>query len=984
MQTFLAKQRQFIIAAMIFSLFGTGAAFALPYTPGETLNPTCSPGSANCSVNTLHSYSAPTATADYGLLSIGNGLFDGTTSGHFSGSSSGTYLAVNAASGYAGNLIDLQVAGSSKFKVTNDGTTTIVGSTSIGSSSLGSANSLTIRGGSLSASEYSTRWLRSNGTVALQISNTGVIYNPTSSGSLIMGDSTNTFSNIIGANSIISTSDSTLSLSAGSVQQSLFMGRYLNFSGGANDIRYHVFGSGISTSSKLTVATYLGEAGSFQVGYATTVPYFIIGPGDGTAGSVGKVSIGNFSATTGTGLLNLRGAGSTSSTITASLFNTTREYMRIYDDEHLHTKGKIIIDQAQDTGDWTDFWSATQSLAIRTKLTDTITTNDYGTTMWMDMYGSSASTNRDYTNFRTGFTYTATSATTSRIRNIQSGPFFSASGSGTIGSVMSFSSDTWFPSGGSTTVTNFYSYYSNMLRQSGTISNYYSFYAVDQNGASSSNAYGMYVASSNLKSYFAGAVGIGTDTTPDAMIDIVGTGSTSSTLTASLSSTTREFFRIYDDETVWSRGKLLIDNYNVTDTWTDGWTFTKTAVFRGTTDDTTAFTESVSSDFHMTGSSVSSNKSYTNFDAATFYDATSTTANVLTGITSATRLTATSAGTVASSRLFNGLTWLQSSSNANITNAYGMYLDVLDQGAGSITNYYGVYIDTGSGASTLHYGIYVADTAYSNYFAYRVGIGADTTPDYLLEVEGDTADYVARLFNDGNATTRTGLLISAGLDDHTAASTSTLISFADGDGTTVGSITFGSSATAYNTTSDQRVKENIRDTSLSLSDLMRVQVRDYNFIADINKKTSQGFIAQELLQVYPQAVTVPEDPNGLYMVDYSKLMPLAIKSIQDLNLKVIDMESLTSETTLVTNLKIWLSNLDNGITELFAKKIKTDELCVGSVCVTEDTFLQMVNSYSSSSNSTNESNSSSLAPEESNSIEEPAPNSTPEESTPTE
>lgn len=33
---------------------------------------------------------------------------------------------------------------------------------------------------------------------------------------------------------------------------------------------------------------------------------------------------------------------------------------------------------------------------------------------------------------------------------------------------------------------------------------------------------------------------------------------------------------------------------------------------------------------------------------------------------------------------------------------------------------------------------------------------------------------------------------------------------------------------------------------------------------------------------------------------------------------------------------------DNGITEFFAKRVRTDELCVGTICVTQDQFMQMV------------------------------------------
>jgi hypothetical protein len=72
--------------------------------------------------------SAPTS-ANFGAFSIGPAAtsFDGATAGFFAGSASGTELAVNAASGYAGNLIDLQTAGTSRFKVDGSGNMTITG-----------------------------------------------------------------------------------------------------------------------------------------------------------------------------------------------------------------------------------------------------------------------------------------------------------------------------------------------------------------------------------------------------------------------------------------------------------------------------------------------------------------------------------------------------------------------------------------------------------------------------------------------------------------------------------------------------------------------------------------------------------------------------------------------------------------------------------------------------------------------------------------
>ena len=64
---------------------------------------------------------APTATGNYATLSIGGGSFTGGGAPAFTGSSSGTSIGVNEVSGYAGNLLDVQMAGMSKFSVSAGG-----------------------------------------------------------------------------------------------------------------------------------------------------------------------------------------------------------------------------------------------------------------------------------------------------------------------------------------------------------------------------------------------------------------------------------------------------------------------------------------------------------------------------------------------------------------------------------------------------------------------------------------------------------------------------------------------------------------------------------------------------------------------------------------------------------------------------------------------------------------------------------------------
>jgi len=278
------------------------------------------------------------------------------------------------------------------------------------------------------------------------------------------------------------------------------------------------------------------------------------------------------------------------------------------------------------------------------------------------------------------------------------------------------------------------------------------------------------------------------------------------------------------------------------------------------------------------------------------------------------------------------------SSTSDAALQFSIVGDAFAMGIDNTTDAFNISYAAGAGTAVLGTGDYFTIEPGG-----EVGIG-DSSPDYLLDVEGNVASSVASFFNDGNLTTRAGLIVQVGVDDYTAASTSTLLAFNDGDGTAVGSITFGSSLTAYNTTSDIRLKENVVDTALSIDDLMNVQIRDFTWISDKDKKLSHGFIAQELYDIYPSAVTVPNDPNDYYMVDYSKLMPLAIKSIQDLNLEIKDIQNFEQEgNSFGDKLRAWLGNVGNGIQKIFAKEVRTEVLCVGNTCVNENQLKALLN-----------------------------------------
>ena len=110
------------------------------------------------------------------------------------------------------------------------------------------------------------------------------------------------------------------------------------------------------------------------------------------------------------------------------------------------------------------------------------------------------------------------------------------------------------------------------------------------------------------------------------------------------------------------------------------------------------------------------------------------------------------------------------------------------------------------------------------------------------------------------------------------------------DQTTVGSISVTASATAYNTSSDQRLKENIADADDAGSKIDAIQVRKYDWKAD-GSHQDYGMVAQELVEVAPEAVSVPEDSEEMMGVDYSKLVPMLIKEIQSLRNRVAQLET---------------------------------------------------------------------------------------------
>ena len=97
---------------------------------------------------------------------------------------------------------------------------------------------------------------------------------------------------------------------------------------------------------------------------------------------------------------------------------------------------------------------------------------------------------------------------------------------------------------------------------------------------------------------------------------------------------------------------------------------------------------------------------------------------------------------------------------------------------------------------------------------------------------------------------------------------------------------------AYTTTSDVRLKNNIRDfqNSGSIIDAIKPRTFDWN----CGGKDATGFIAQELNEVFPEAVSagdVGDEIDKTWGIDPAKLVPVLVAEIQSLRRRLEALES---------------------------------------------------------------------------------------------
>jgi len=134
------------------------------------------------------------------------------------------------------------------------------------------------------------------------------------------------------------------------------------------------------------------------------------------------------------------------------------------------------------------------------------------------------------------------------------------------------------------------------------------------------------------------------------------------------------------------------------------------------------------------------------------------------------------------------------------------------------------------------------------------------------------------------------------------------IAFAYGSGGAAGgSISYSGGTTSYNTSSDYRLKENVNYTWDATTRLKQLKPARFNWISDDTDTLIDGFLAHEVSSIVPEAVTGEKDAvytaeeaeNAagseagdikVQVMDNSKLVPLLVKTIQELEERITTLE----------------------------------------------------------------------------------------------
>lgn len=203
-----------------------------------------------------------------------------------------------------------------------------------------------------------------------------------------------------------------------------------------------------------------------------------------------------------------------------------------------------------------------------------------------------------------------------------------------------------------------------------------------------------------------------------------------------------------------------------------------------------------------------------------------------------------------------------------------------------------------SSAAELKTGLVICGTGSTKNGA-NVGIGldVDTTPDASLHITGDSS--VQRqlfLWDNESSGVDSGHVIQMNRFNQSNADGAFFIQFADADGTIGGITVNGASNTAFATSSDYRLKTDLKTITNATAEINQLKLYDFAWTRNPSKR-EYGVLAHEAEAIYSPAILGTKDKVNAdgsiepQLADYSKFVPLLLKAVQELSAKVTALEN---------------------------------------------------------------------------------------------
>ena len=275
---------------------------------------------------------------------------------------------------------------------------------------------------------------------------------------------------------------------------------------------------------------------------------------------------------------------------------------------------------------------------------------------------------------------------------------------------------------------------------------------------------------------------------------------------------------------------------------------------------------------------------------------------------------------------------------------------------------------TGNGNAATFY-TSVADTYSQGFFRIHVDNPSATTPVEVLRQSGtgewlglragSETDVLSISPNSGNPQfSSTGNIIFSPTNYVGIGTTSPDTLLSVGSATPVGNVAHFENSTgscyinptggSVSCTSDARLKTNVNPLARpsGIAALLQLNPVTFNWTREpVGSPTHSGFIAQDVLKVFPDLVS--QQVDGYYTMNYAGLTPYLVKAVQEIA---------SISGVFEQNLIAWLGSASNGISDLFAKNLyavngkfttlsanstisdtitANHTLCIGSTCVTE-------------------------------------------------